>query len=142
MAMLMTPMAIAKMAILAIPATIVMADVNRGFNFSILPQKLDFTQTLVEFRKYERAAIWHEFHYGKEDNHDFEGHIFREEKTNMPKNYSIPEGLKTFLAAIKSEIQDPRNRNEVPCNIPQDELVALKELIHLQKERIFFYQIL
>ena len=56
-------------------------------------------------------------------------------KTNMPKNYSVPEGLKVFLKAIKSEIQDPRNRNKVECNLPEDEMQALKKLISLQRER-------
>ena len=63
-------------------SNIVMTDpmlrlLNRGLNFSLLPYKLDITQTLVEFRKFERAAIWHEFHYGKENNEDFEKHIFK-----------------------------------------------------------------
>ena len=108
---------------------------NRGLNFSLLPYKLDITQTLVEFRKYERSVIWHEFFYDQEDNQEYSIPIFQEQKTNMPKNYSIPEGLKVFLSSIKSEIQDPRNRNQVSCNIPQDELIALKELISLQKTR-------
>ena len=30
---------------------------------------------------------------------------------------------------------DPRNRNNVKCNLPPDELQALKELVWLQKER-------
>ena len=31
---------------------------------------------------------------------------------------------------------DPRNRNESKCNIPQEEVNALKDLIKLQKARI------
>ena len=31
---------------------------------------------------------------------------------------------------------DPRNRNIEKCNLPQDELNALKDLIKLQRERI------
>ena len=53
----------------------------------------------------------------------------------MPKNNSVPEGLKVFLSSIKSEITDPRNQNEEKCNIPIDEINALKELIQLQKDR-------
>ena len=53
----------------------------------------------------------------------------------MPKNHSVPEGLKMFLNAIKSDLCDPRNRNKEECNLPQDELNALKELISLQKEK-------
>ena len=48
---------------------------NRGLNFSILPLKLDITQTLVEFKRYERSAIWTEFWYGK-DNEQIEEPIF------------------------------------------------------------------
>ena len=47
----------------------------------------------------------------------------------------MPDGLKKFLASVESEIQDPRNRNSVDCNIPEDEMEALKELVKLQKER-------
>ena len=39
---------------------------NKGLNFSILPLKLDITQILVDFRKYERRVIWHEFWFGRE----------------------------------------------------------------------------
>ena len=53
----------------------------------------------------------------------------------MPKNYTVPEGLKVFLSAIKSEIQDPKNRNQVECNLPEDKMQALKEIIRLQRER-------
>ena len=34
---------------------------NCGLKFTILPLKLDITQTLVDFRRYEISAIWHEF---------------------------------------------------------------------------------
>ena len=57
---------------------------NRGLNFSILPLKLDITQTLVEFKRYERSAIWTEFWYGK-DNKKIEEQIFRTHTTNYPK---------------------------------------------------------
>ena len=48
----------------------------------------------------------------------------------------MSEGLKTFLGAIRSEHMDARNRNRVGCNLPPDELAALKELICLQWERV------
>ena len=54
---------------------------------------------------------------------------------NLPKNYTVPEGLKTFLSSIKSEIGDPRNRNTESCNLPIDEQEALKTLSRLQKEK-------
>ena len=72
---------------------------NRGLNFSILPFKLDITQTFVEYRKFERAIIWHEFFFGSETDMDIKEHIFRTEKET---NYNSPEGLKIFLSSIKS----------------------------------------
>ena len=89
----------------------------------------------MEFRQFERAVIWHEFHYGSETNIETNEQIFRTEKTNMPKNYSVPEGLKIFLSSIKSEIQDPRNRNQALFNLSDDEIEAMKQLIQLQRER-------
>ena len=31
---------------------------------------------------------------------------------------------------------DYRNRNDVQCNLPQDEIEALRELIKLQKDKV------
>ena len=107
---------------------------NRGLNFCILPLKLDITQVLVDFNRFERTMIWHEFWFGREKENVYKYPIFKTRKTNLPKNYKIHKGLKTFLGAVKSEIMDPKNRNKVQCNIPQDELEALLDLIKLQKE--------
>jgi hypothetical protein len=90
---------------------------NRGFNFSILPLKLDLTQVLVDFKRFERSIIWHEFFHRTENDGDFKGRIFKSSKSNLPKNYKSPEGLKTYLSSIKSEIMDHRNRNNVECNL-------------------------
>ena len=109
---------------------------NRALNFSILPLKLDITQVLVDFNRFSRAVIWHEYWYGKDTDEAYKKQIFKAKKSNLPKNYSSPAGLKTFLGAIRSEIMDPKNRNTEECNIPPDEIVALKELIKLQKERV------
>ena len=38
---------------------------NRGLNIAILPLKLDITQVLVDFKRFERSVIWQEFWYGK-----------------------------------------------------------------------------
>ena len=109
---------------------------NRGLNFSILPKKLDLTQVLTDYKRFERSAIWHEFWYGKEnDEEERKDPIFPTHKTNMPKNYTVPEGLKVFLNSVKSELTDPRNRNKEECNLPVDEINALKQLIQLQKDR-------
>ena len=109
---------------------------NRGFNFSILPLKLDLTQVLVDFKRFERSVIWHEYFYGTEKDENSKARIFKSSKNNLPKNYKTPEGLKTYLGSVKSEIMDHRNRNNVKCNLPQDEIQAMKELIRLQKEKI------
>ena len=108
---------------------------NRGLNFAILPLKMDLTQILVDFKRFERSTIWHEVWFGHE-NKTYEPPIFKTKKTNFPKKHTVPEGLKMFLHGVKSEILDPRNRNTEKCNLPVDELQALKELIKLQKERV------
>ena len=109
---------------------------NRGLNFSILPLKLDLTQVLVDFKRFERSVIWQEYFYGRDKDEDQKAKIFKSNKTNLPKNYKIPDGLKTYLGSIKSEIMDHKNRNDVKCNLPKNEIEAIKELIKLQKERI------
>ena len=95
---------------------------NRGFSFSILPLKMDLTQVLVDFKRFERSAIWHEFWYGREKVEGYEPPIFKNQKSNLPKNYSTPKELKIYLGAIKSEIMDPRNRNNIKCNLPVEEV--------------------
>ena len=66
---------------------------------------------------------------------NYQAPIFKVQKRNLPKNYNVPNGLKTFLSAIKSEILDPRNRNQSKCNLSPEQISALKELIKLQRER-------
>lgn len=109
---------------------------NRGFNFSILPLKLDLTQVLVDFKRFQRSVIWHEYFYGSESDIKTSEKIFKVSKSNLPKNYTSPEGLKTYLGSIKSELMDHRNRNNVQCNLPPDEIEALRELINLQKDKV------
>ena len=109
---------------------------NRALNFAILPLKLDITEVLVDFKKFSRSVIWHEYWHGKEADEEFTKPIFKTQKSNLPQNHNTPAGLKTYLNSVKSEIMDPRNRNIEKCNLPQDELNALKDLIKLQRERI------
>ena len=59
----------------------------------------------------------------------------KRKKHNFPRNHRAPKSLSDFLAAVKSDIVDPKNRNKVESNIPDDEKEALKELIRLQRER-------
>ena len=108
---------------------------NRGLNFCILPLKLDITQVLADFRRFERTMAWQEFWFGVEqDNKPIQ--IFKSKKTNFPRNHKTPNSLKTFTTSVKSEIMDPMNRNKAESNLPPDELIAIKELIRLQRERI------
>ena len=76
---------------------------NRGLNFSILPLKMDLTQVLVDFKKFERSMTWHEFWYGREERKEYEKPIFKTNKRNMPKNYTSPKELQIFINSIKSE---------------------------------------
>ena len=108
---------------------------NRGLNFSILPDKIDITQLLVDCKKYERAVIWTEYWHGKENIELKEQPIFKTNKSNLPKNYRVPDDLKVFLNSIRSEISDPRNRIDEECNLPPDEKAALKDLAKLQKDK-------
>ena len=92
------------------------------------------TQINVDLKRFKRAAIWNEFWFGRESE-DQTDLIFKK-KDNLPKNHTVPEDLKTFLCAVTSEIQDPRNRITEKSNLPHDEQQALKELVKLQKENI------
>ena len=42
----------------------------------------------------------------------------------MLQKHSTPEGVRTFLNAVKSDLLDPRNRNKEDCNLPIDVLNA------------------
>ena len=104
---------------------------NKGLNFCILPSKLDLTQILTDFKRFERTIIWKEFWYGRETDYTRKAPIFKSKKNNLPKNYTTPKNLKYFLAAIKSELLDPKNRNKVKCNLLDNELKAILELVQL-----------
>ena len=44
--------------------------------------------------------------------------------------------MKEEVRSTIIEWMDHRNRNNVACNLPQDEIQALKELIKLQRDKI------
>ena len=100
----------------------------------MLPLKLDLTEVLVDFKRFERSTNWNKFWYGWE-NEKYEKPFFKKEKTNLPQNHKTPNELKTFLGAIKSEMLDPRNRNQEKCNLSPEELEALKVLNKFQRKR-------
>ena len=109
---------------------------NRGLNFSVLPLKLDITQVLVDFNRFERSVLWQEFWAGREKDESYANPIFKTKKSNLPQNHTTPQGLKTFLGCIKSEIMDHKNRQQIQSNLPPDEIQAVKELIRLQRDRV------
>ena len=108
---------------------------NRGLNYCILPKDLDITQLLTDLKKFERTMLWAEFWYGKESDHVNDQNIFKKIKTNLPKNHPTPSGLKIYLAAVKSDILDPKNRHKNKNNLTPGEKQALSALISLQKQK-------
>ena len=108
---------------------------NRGLNFSIMPLKLNMTQVLVDFNKFERSMLWTEF-WANVPKEEYKPPIFKKVKTNLPTKHPTPAGLKVFLNAVQSEIEDPQNRNKCRPNLPPDELEGLNQLIQLQKDRV------
>ena len=58
---------------------------NLGLNFTIMPKKLDITQVLSDFKRFERNMLWKEFFYGKENNDQYKPPLFKSKKTNLPK---------------------------------------------------------
>ena len=108
---------------------------NHGLNFAITPLKLNMTQVLVDFKRFERTMLWQEFWAGK-PTAEYKPPIFKKQKTNLPTKHPTPQALKVFLNATNSELSDPQNRNKIRPNLPPDEVEALGELIRLQKERV------
>ena len=108
---------------------------NRGLNFGVLSGKLDITQVFVDLKKFDRTMIWKEWWHGHTTEEEYDKPMFKTHKTNLPANYKVPNGLKTYLSSVKSEVVDPKNRIKVKCNLPEDELEALKELVKLQRDK-------
>jgi len=108
---------------------------NRGLNFAIMPLKLNITQVLVNFKKFERTTILREFWFGK-DVEAYTPPIFKSNKSNLPAKHQTPNRVKVFLNGVKSEILNPENKNKARPNLPPDEIKALGDLIELQKRRI------
>ena len=91
---------------------------------------------LTDFKRFERAMVWKEFWYGKESEEPYVPPIFKQKKSNFPRNHKSPKGLQDYLAAVKSDLVDPQNRRRVVTNIPEEEKEALFNLIKLQKDRV------
>ena len=58
---------------------------NRGLNFSTLPQKIDLTQVLTDYKKFARRVIWHEYHFGKDEQIEPEKPAFKIQKKIFQK---------------------------------------------------------
>ena len=69
---------------------------NRGLNFAVLPNRLDLTQILTDFRYFERTMVWIDFWFGRDQDGQLGKRIFKKKKTNFPKNYKIPNHSKYF----------------------------------------------
>ena len=41
---------------------------NKGLNFSVLPKKIDNTQVLAEYKRFERTMTWKEYWFDEDDN--------------------------------------------------------------------------
>ena len=60
-------------------------------------------------------------------------YLTKRKKSNLPNNYKMPNGLRTYVSGVRSEIIDPKNRNKVKSNLTSKEQQALKDLVKLQK---------
>ena len=114
---------------------------NKGLNYAVTPEKLDITQVLVDHKYFERTLVWIDLFFDKEPDEERKPGIFRKKKHNFPKNYRSHDALQTFISATRAEIQDPENKNKnVRPNLPKDLMLALKELIKLQRKRVITIQ--
>ena len=68
----------------------------------------------ADHKYFTRNMTWVEFWFDRDEDEsdvDVKPKIFKEKKSNFPKNNNPPEALTTFFRATKSEIMDPGNRN-------------------------------
>ena len=68
---------------------------NKGLKFVITPLKLDITQVLTDFRRFERTMIWKEFWFGKESE-PYNPPIFRKKNIIFRKTIGPQRNCKTF----------------------------------------------
>ena len=61
--------------------------------------------------------------------------MFKAKKHNFPRNYKSPKGLQNYLAAVQSDLMDPKNRNKVESNLKEEEKEALRVFINLQRDK-------
>ena len=104
---------------------------NRGLNFCVTPEKLNITQLLTEIGRFERKTLWKEHWHGRKDvEEEYIPPLFPKASVG-----SAPKGSKTvrtFISSVRSDILGTK-LNKIRSNITEEEEVALKELIDLQK---------
>ena len=86
---------------------------NRGLNFCINPIKLNLTEVLVDFRKFERKMKWIEYRANKENKEEMEQEIFKRQKSNLLTTKSS----KTLTNYICKSIEEDTGvfRSYAPC---------------------------
>ena len=68
---------------------------------------------------------WKEYLYGKEKDVTYVKPLFKEKKHNFPRNKQAPRGLLNYLAAVKSDLMNPKKKQIVKSNITEGEKKAL-----------------
>ena len=111
---------------------------NRGLNFCITPETLNFTEIMADRRAFERKYRWHEFWFNEDEDENlvkpvYVPPIFKKLKTSVPTGTST--GVMIFLNGVKSEISSTPT-NKISSNITSGEIEALKTLVKLQKEKV------
>ena len=82
---------------------------NRGLNFSILPDQLNFTKVLVDVAELQRKMEWKEYFHDKEEQ-KYDPPLFKKKKYTFPPiTHPRPKELSTFINAIRSELSDEKN---------------------------------
>ena len=56
---------------------------NKGLKFAILPIKLDLTQVLVDFKRFERTMIGQQLWFGRSKSQEYTSPIFKEKIYNL-----------------------------------------------------------
>jgi hypothetical protein len=70
---------------------------NCGLKFAVLPLKLDITQVLTDFKRFERTMVWREFWFGKDTGETYKPPLFKHRKKQFPtKNIQSQEDYRTF----------------------------------------------
>ena len=59
---------------------------NLGLNLAILPSKLDISQVLADFKRFERNMVWKEYFFKQDEDNEYTPPIFNSKK-NLPENY-------------------------------------------------------